>query len=67
VTQAVNGIKGSKPKLNPPGQREERNRQPDFEWQGSILEKGHATHATAETLGRRVRLFRFMPQFGDIH
>jgi hypothetical protein len=50
VTQAVNGVKSSKPKLHPPGQREERDRQPEFERHRSILKKGHALLATTETL-----------------
>jgi hypothetical protein len=56
VAQAVNGTKGSKPKLNAPGQDKQRNRQPDFERQGSILKKGHPAHATTETLSAILHL-----------
>jgi hypothetical protein len=66
VAQAVNGTKGSKPKLNAPGQDKQRNRQPDFERQGSILKKGHPAHATTETLSAILHLGVFPTKFNSL-
>jgi len=52
----VNRVKSSKPQLNPPGQKKQRNRQPDFKRERRILKKGHPAHATTETLSAILHL-----------